>query len=75
MEIERFWRVKRLSLPVFLFFVNRYVTILGHLPVMFEYFWNSSSPLKSSVSVAYPDKATGTRTQLRFRRKSANGRF
>ncbi|KAF8876748.1 hypothetical protein BD779DRAFT_1677645 [Infundibulicybe gibba] len=42
-EIERFWRNKRLTWASFLFYANRYLSVLGHIPVMYQYFWNNGS--------------------------------
>ncbi|KAI0673081.1 hypothetical protein C8Q78DRAFT_1068538 [Trametes maxima] len=40
MEIERFWQSARLSLVSSLFVLNRYLGLLGPIPVLVEYFWN-----------------------------------
>ena len=37
-EIEHFWRGARLSLASTLFVLNRYLGLLGPIPVFFEYF-------------------------------------
>ncbi|KAI9068857.1 hypothetical protein FKP32DRAFT_1560931 [Trametes sanguinea] len=36
-EIERFW-TRKLSWPSFLFFLNRYLSVIGHIPVIIEFF-------------------------------------
>ncbi|KAL7278595.1 hypothetical protein ACG7TL_007596 [Trametes sanguinea] len=36
-EIERFWS-RKLSWPSFLFFLNRYLSVIGHIPVIIEFF-------------------------------------
>lgn len=37
-----------------LFFLNRYLVLLGHIPVMIEYFWTiGSQELKENVSGPY----------------------
>ncbi len=38
MELERFWKRARLSLVSVLFVVNRYLGLLGSIPVALEYF-------------------------------------
>ncbi|KAG6835540.1 hypothetical protein H0H93_000391 [Arthromyces matolae] len=65
-EVERFWVGFRQRPPwaAFLFFINRYVTILGHIPIVFEYFWYSLRPDKPQ------DKQTKTR-RLRYRFSSS----
>ncbi|KAF8067939.1 hypothetical protein FPV67DRAFT_1165893 [Lyophyllum atratum] len=49
-EVQRFWPIaSRPTWAVGIFFINRYLTLLGHIPVMFEYFWYSMSPDKPRV--------------------------
>jgi hypothetical protein len=52
MEVERFW-AQRFSWASFFFYLNRYLSLLGHIPVTMEYFLQSlaSSP---GVSIALP---------------------
>lgn len=50
MEVERFWKTKRFTWAVFFFYLNRYLTLFGHLPVIFEYFWYSTAGSKHKVS-------------------------
>lgn len=38
MELEHFWKKARLSLVSVLFVVNRYLGLLGSIPVALEYF-------------------------------------
>ncbi|KAF9525426.1 hypothetical protein CPB83DRAFT_859539 [Crepidotus variabilis] len=49
MEIDRMWSRGGFSLAMTLFYVNRYVNIFGHIPVMVEYFWVSSSSHKIQI--------------------------
>ncbi|KAH9478586.1 hypothetical protein JR316_0009043 [Psilocybe cubensis] len=43
-EIDFYWRPKfNFALGFILFFVNRYVVTLGHIPVILFYFWNWSA--------------------------------
>ncbi|KAJ7917169.1 hypothetical protein B0H13DRAFT_1451544, partial [Mycena leptocephala] len=39
-EISRFWGAS-ISWSTILFFVNRYGTLLGNIPVVFEKFWTT----------------------------------
>ncbi|KAJ6605203.1 hypothetical protein DFH09DRAFT_1120974 [Mycena vulgaris] len=39
-ETSRYWGAK-ITWPVFLFFVNRYATLLGNIPVVIQYFWTA----------------------------------
>lgn len=36
-EVERYWE-RKFSLPSFLFFLNRYMSVLCHIPVIIEFF-------------------------------------
>ncbi|KAA1473149.1 hypothetical protein DENSPDRAFT_839588 [Dentipellis sp. KUC8613] len=38
MEQERYWTKKSLNWPGCLFFTNRYIAVIGHLPVMYQTF-------------------------------------
>ncbi|KIK54930.1 hypothetical protein GYMLUDRAFT_249117 [Collybiopsis luxurians FD-317 M1] len=38
-EVELFWRRDRKRLPAILFFVNRYLSLLGAVPISILYFW------------------------------------
>ncbi|KAF9458370.1 hypothetical protein BDZ94DRAFT_106179 [Collybia nuda] len=49
MEVERFWRANRFTWAVFFFYLNRYLTLFGHLPVIVEYFWYSTADGKNKV--------------------------
>ena len=54
LEVERFWSAKRLSWSMFLFFLNRYLTLVGHIPLTVEYLFYSTSPSKLTVSLVVP---------------------
>jgi hypothetical protein len=41
MEIQRFWILRSFSWAGFFFFLNRYLAVLGHIPVIMLSFWNS----------------------------------
>ncbi|KAF9525441.1 hypothetical protein CPB83DRAFT_859565 [Crepidotus variabilis] len=50
-EVERMWRRGTgFSWAVGLFYLNRYMALFGHIPVVVEYFWRTSSPNKPRVS-------------------------
>jgi len=51
LEISRYWGT-RLSWPTFLFYFNRYGSVLGTVPVVVEFFWTSASPTKSKYCPA-----------------------
>lgn len=44
MEVERFWPLKGFSWAPLLFYVNRYTSLLAHVPVIVEYFLTTSNP-------------------------------
>nr|GAT48262.1 predicted protein [Mycena chlorophos] len=50
-EVVRFWQRKnRLTAPTILFFCNRYISLVGNVPVVVMYFWYSPvSPRKTEV--------------------------
>jgi len=39
-EIRRFWTLQSFSWAAFFFFLNRYLAVLGRIPVVMETFWN-----------------------------------
>jgi hypothetical protein len=50
-EVSRYWG-SPLTFPTVLFYLNRYGTTLGNIPVIFEYFWTTRSmSAKEAVSV------------------------
>ncbi|KAF8199512.1 hypothetical protein BJ912DRAFT_921926 [Pholiota molesta] len=42
MEVSRFWNSRRVTWGSSLFYGNRYLSLIGHIPVMFQYFWTGS---------------------------------
>jgi len=44
MEVERFWTFQSFTWASFLFFLNRYLSVVGHLPVFVEFFWTTPDP-------------------------------
>lgn len=51
-EIEHFWKGARLSFASALFVLNRYLGLLGPIPIFFEYFGHHVSPV-SHLSLAW----------------------
>ncbi|KAF9479460.1 hypothetical protein BDN70DRAFT_690012 [Pholiota conissans] len=49
-EVERFWVAGQLNWASGLFYLNRYLVLFGHVPVMFEFFWITSNPNKIKAS-------------------------
>ncbi|KAI0807436.1 hypothetical protein C8Q74DRAFT_62440 [Fomes fomentarius] len=49
-EIEYYWNPPSLSVSFILFFVNRYVAVLGSIPVFSPYFMGSSQPIYAILS-------------------------
>ena len=39
-EVSRFWKRELKRLPAILFFINRYLTVLGYIPIIALNFWN-----------------------------------
>ncbi|CAA7268611.1 unnamed protein product [Cyclocybe aegerita] len=50
-EVERFWSIRGINWASGLFYLNRYMVLVGHIPVMIEYFWSTSNPDKLQMSV------------------------
>jgi uncharacterized membrane protein YqaE (UPF0057 family) len=50
-EVERCWVVRRLSWGLGFFYLNRYLMLLGYIPVMLYLFWSTSNPKKTEVSI------------------------
>ncbi|KAI0647197.1 hypothetical protein C8Q79DRAFT_611506 [Trametes meyenii] len=50
-EVERFWKTARLSLFSALFVLNRYLGLLGPIPVMLEYFGSYTPQLPATTEV------------------------
>ncbi|KAF8908526.1 hypothetical protein CPB84DRAFT_1766837 [Gymnopilus junonius] len=48
-EVERFWCSGRLNWATGFFYFNRYASLLGHAPVMMEFFWSTANPAKISI--------------------------
>lgn len=54
-EVERVWKTSGLNWATGLFYFNRYLCLLGHIPVIIEYFWSTSSQRKHDVSHSCAD--------------------
>ena len=50
-EVERCWVVRRLNWSLGFFYLNRYLTLLGYIPVILQRFWSTSNPNKIEVSI------------------------
>ncbi|KAJ7239725.1 hypothetical protein C8J57DRAFT_1372487 [Mycena rebaudengoi] len=49
-EVSRYWARPNLSWATILFFLNRYGTLLGNIPVVLQYFWTTpSTPEKTRM--------------------------
>ncbi|KAI0752133.1 hypothetical protein C8Q74DRAFT_1373916 [Fomes fomentarius] len=44
-EVDRYWK-RRLSWGSALFFLNRYSSVLSHIPIIYEYYWDVSQTLQ-----------------------------
>ena len=51
-EVERCWGVRRLNWILTFFYLNRYLVLFSHGPVMMQYFWSTSNPNKTEVSIS-----------------------
>jgi len=52
-EVERCWSF-RLNWALALFYLNRYLALFGHVPIVVQYFWSTSDPNKLEVSFSQP---------------------
>jgi len=50
-EVERCWVVRRFSWGLGFFYLNRYLALFGHIPIMMEYFWTTSNSNTVEVSI------------------------
>jgi hypothetical protein len=51
-EVENCWVVRRFSWGLGFFYLNRYLVLFGHIPIMLEFFWSTSNPKKTEVSIS-----------------------
>jgi len=54
-EVESWWAVRRLSWGLVFFYLNRYLVLFGHIPIMLGSFWSTSNPNKNEVSMPGPE--------------------
>ncbi|KAL0570937.1 hypothetical protein V5O48_011021 [Marasmius crinis-equi] len=40
-EVTRIWAHTTLNTPTVIFYLNRYVTLFGHIPIVVQYFWTA----------------------------------
>jgi len=50
-EVERCWSARQLNWGLGFFYLNRYLTLFAHVPIMLEFFWSTSNPNKTEVSI------------------------
>jgi len=53
-EVETCWGVGKLNWGLGLFYLNRYLTLFGYIPVMVQHFGATSNPNKTEVSILLP---------------------
>ena len=53
-EVERCWSARQLNWGLGFFYLNRYLTLFGHVPIMLQFFWSTSNPNKTEVSIPLP---------------------
>jgi len=51
-EVERCWGVRQLDWTLAFFYLNRYLVLFSHAPVMMQYFWSTSNPNKTEGSIS-----------------------
>ncbi|KAM5538874.1 hypothetical protein V8D89_007596 [Ganoderma adspersum] len=49
-EVERFWKA-RFSSPSFVFYLNRYLSLFGHIPVIYQFYWANEQSVCSKVQM------------------------
>jgi len=54
-EVESCWVVGRCRWGLGVFYLNRYLVLFGHIPIMLEFFWSTSNPNKIEVSIPGPE--------------------
>ena len=64
-EVERCWGI-RLNCALTLFYLNRYLVLFGHVPIMLRYFWPTSDPSNIEVSFSLP-KGHGPGDNVRWK--------
>ena len=60
-EVERCWGVRQLNWALVFFYLNRYLVLFGHAPIMLAYFWTTSNPNKTEVSISLPQGSSDWR--------------
>ncbi|KAF9003226.1 hypothetical protein BDQ17DRAFT_1355765 [Cyathus striatus] len=48
-EVERFWKTKRTNWASTFFYLNRYLSLLGHIPIAFQIFWESRASERLNI--------------------------
>ncbi|KAK0219841.1 hypothetical protein IW262DRAFT_1460958 [Armillaria fumosa] len=68
LEVSRFWIHRGFSWAAFLFYLNRYLGIFGHIPVAVEYFWTGYPSNKAQWQRSYPQMMLIMRTYALYDR-------
>lgn len=50
MEVERFWSSHQISTTTTLYFVNRYVGLIGYLPILYQFLGTPGEDVRYSTS-------------------------
>ncbi|KAI0744770.1 hypothetical protein C8Q76DRAFT_701077 [Earliella scabrosa] len=50
-EIERFWKRPKLTLAAFGYYLNRFLSLLGHIPVIYEFYGTHTQSRCSTLQV------------------------
>jgi len=48
-EVERFWTQRRFSWASLFFYLNRYISLFGHVPIIMEQFWDVRTPNSTAI--------------------------
>ncbi|KAJ8073374.1 hypothetical protein PM082_011648 [Marasmius tenuissimus] len=49
-EVSRIWAHTSFNAPTVIFYLNRYVAVFGHIPIVLEYFWTApGTPQKAEM--------------------------
>ena len=49
LEVGRFWLFHETNWATALFYLNRYLSLVGHIPIAMEYFWTDTFDVKAKV--------------------------
>ena len=54
MEVERFWLPHQVSATTVLYFANRYVGLLGYVPILYQFLGPVDGDVGHSTSISCP---------------------